>query len=233
MHVHRPKPLHGFREISVEIAVIVIGVIIALALEQVVEWAHWREKVEAGRREIHAEMAGDTAFYRFRTATEPCVVRRLNQLAEITEARGEGRRVAPVRLAGIHLGFLVNNDTWQAERADQTLTHLPRAELDHLSEFYATAEDMRGWVAKEEEAWATLRTLEGDPNRLGQSDIAMLRNALQQARNFGYQIALNSKEQADLARQLGVAVPAPDARMVARTCAPLDRSINPDPMGAP
>ena len=233
MHVHRPKPLHGFRDIAVEIGVIVVGVIIALALEQAVEWSHWRQKVEAGRREIHAEIAGDTAFYGFRTATEPCVVRRLNQLAEITEARAAGYRVAPVRLAGIHLGFLVNNDTWQAERADQTLTHLPRAELDYLSQFYATGEVMRGWVEKEEEAWATLRTLEGDPNRLGQGDIAMLRNALQQARNFGYQIALNSKEQADLARKLGVAVQAPDASMVARTCAPLDRSMNTDPMGAP
>ena len=133
-------------------------------------------------------MAGDNAFYNFRTATEPCVVRRLNELAEITEARASGRSVAPDHLAGIHLGFLVNSDTWQAERADQTLTHLLRAELGGLSQFYATADVMRGWVQKEEEAWATLPTLESDPNRLGQSDIAMLRNALQQARNFAIRL---------------------------------------------
>lgn len=46
-----------------------------------------------------------------------------------------------------------------------------------------------------EDAWATLRILEGDPNRLGQGDVAMLRNALQQARNFSFLIAVNSKEQ--------------------------------------
>lgn len=207
--------------------------VFALALEQAVEWSQWQAKVEAGRREIHAEIATNAAFYGFRAATEPCVVRRLNQLAGITEARAAGSRVSPVHLAGIHLGFLVSDNNWQAERADQTLTHLPRAELDRLSQFYAQAEDMRVWVEKEEEAWATLRTLEGDPNRLGQGDIAMLRNALQQARNFAYQIALNSKEQLDLARKLGVALPAPDASMVARTCAPLERSTNTDPMGAP
>lgn len=232
MHIHLPKPLHGWRELLGEVGVIVVGVIIALALEQAVEWSHWQEKVEAGRREIHSEMAGDSTFYRFRMATEQCVVRRLNQLAEITEARAAGQRVLPVRLAGIHLGFLVNSDTWQAERADQTLTHLPRAELDDLGQFYATADVMKGWVEREEEAWATLRTLEGDPNRLGQGDMAAIRNALQQARNFGYQIALNSKEQLGIARKLRVAVPDPGASTIKRTCAPLDRSMNTDPMGA-
>jgi len=232
MHVHRPKPLHGLREISVEIAVIVVGVIIALALEQAVEWMHWREKVEAGRRDIHAEIATDGAFFAFRAATAPCVVRRLNQLAEITEARAAGNRVGPVHLAGIHLGFLVIDNTWQAERSDQTLTHLPRAELGGLGQFYAQAEDMKVWVEKEEEAWATLRMLEGDPNRLGPNDIATLRNSLQQARNFAYQIGLNSKDQLRLAHKLGVAVPAPDSSMVAQTCAPLERSMNLDPMGA-
>ena len=233
MHIHRPKPLHGLREILVEIGVIVIGVMIALAAEQWVEWTHWQERVRTGRREIHSEVAVDAAFYGFRATAEPCVVQRLNQLAEITEARAAGTRVAPVHFAGIHLGFLVSDNNWQAERAEQTLTHLPRAELEDLSQFYAQAGDMKLWIEKEEDAWATLRILEGDPNRLGQGDVAMLRNALQQARNFNFLIAVNSKEQLDLAHKLGVNVPAPDATYVTRTCAPLDRSINPNPMGAP
>ncbi len=39
-HVHVPKPLHGWKAFCNEIAVIVIGVLIALALEALVEWAH-------------------------------------------------------------------------------------------------------------------------------------------------------------------------------------------------
>ena len=127
---------------------------------------------------------------------------------------------------------LVSDNNWQAERAEQTLTHLPRGELEDLSQFYAQAGVMKMWVEKEEDAWATLRILEGDPNRLGQGDVSMLRNALQQARNFNFRIALNSKEPLDLAHKLGVNVPAPDTTYVKRTCAPLDRSINSNPMGA-
>jgi hypothetical protein len=233
MHIHRPKPLHGLREILVEIGVIVIGVMIALAAEQFVEWAHWKERVRTGLREIHTEVATNAAFFGFRTTTEPCVVRRLNQLAEITEARAAGTSEAPVHFAGIHLGFLISDNNWQAERAEQTLTHLSRPELEDLSQFYAQAGDMKMWVEREEDAWATLRILEGDPNRLGQGDVTMLRNALQQARNLNFLIAVNSKDQLDLAHKLGVKVPDPDATYVKRTCAPLDRSVNPNPMGAP
>ena len=34
IHVHRPKPLHGPREILTEVGVIVIGIVIALVLKE-------------------------------------------------------------------------------------------------------------------------------------------------------------------------------------------------------
>ena len=37
MHVHLPKPLHGWREFTGEVGIIVLGVLIALGAEQVVE----------------------------------------------------------------------------------------------------------------------------------------------------------------------------------------------------
>ena len=37
MHFHLPKPLHGWREFAGEVGIIVVGVLIALAAEQVVK----------------------------------------------------------------------------------------------------------------------------------------------------------------------------------------------------
>ena len=37
MHFHLPKPLHGWREFVGEVGIIVIGVLIALGAQQVVE----------------------------------------------------------------------------------------------------------------------------------------------------------------------------------------------------
>jgi hypothetical protein len=44
MHFHLPKPLHGWREFAGEVAIIVLGVLIALGAEQAVEWLHWRHQ---------------------------------------------------------------------------------------------------------------------------------------------------------------------------------------------
>ena len=51
MHFHLPKPLHGWREFVGEVAIIVLGVLIALTLEAVVDdrlAGLWAESVLLG-----------------------------------------------------------------------------------------------------------------------------------------------------------------------------------------
>ena len=52
MDVHKPKPIHGWRDLVKEIGVIVIGVAIALAGEQGVEWLHWRVRLRCGSHQL-------------------------------------------------------------------------------------------------------------------------------------------------------------------------------------
>src|SRR3954462_4763459 len=56
MHFHLPKPLHGWREFAGEVGIIVIGVLIALAAEQLIETLHWREKVTVAKKSIDYEV---------------------------------------------------------------------------------------------------------------------------------------------------------------------------------
>jgi hypothetical protein len=56
MHFHLPKPLHGWRAFAGEVGIIVVGVLIALGAEQVVENWHWREKVRAAERSLDFEV---------------------------------------------------------------------------------------------------------------------------------------------------------------------------------
>ena len=53
------QPLHGWRELLNEVGVIVIGVLIALAAEQVVEAARWRDKMAVAERAMQIELAED------------------------------------------------------------------------------------------------------------------------------------------------------------------------------
>ena len=56
MHFHLPKPLHGWRAFVGEVGIIVVGVLIALGAEQVVEDVHWREKVRVAERSLDFEV---------------------------------------------------------------------------------------------------------------------------------------------------------------------------------
>ena len=57
MHVHLPKPLHGWRAFVGEVGIIVIAVLIALAAEQAVEALHWRNEAREFRRAVDREEA--------------------------------------------------------------------------------------------------------------------------------------------------------------------------------
>lgn len=81
MHVHLPKPLHGWRQFVGEVGVIVLGVLIALAAEQAVEAWHWHNQAERARRTLRVELGEDNLPQAYaRLALEPCLRRQLNAI---------------------------------------------------------------------------------------------------------------------------------------------------------
>ena len=52
MEFHKPKPIRNWREFLKEFGTIVLGVSVALAAEQAVEWWHWRGQVAETRTMI-------------------------------------------------------------------------------------------------------------------------------------------------------------------------------------
>jgi hypothetical protein len=72
MHFHLPKPLHGWREFAGEVGIIVIGVLIALGAEQVVESILWRHKVEQAEVRLRADLTDDTSFASQYEILTPC-----------------------------------------------------------------------------------------------------------------------------------------------------------------
>jgi hypothetical protein len=82
MHFHLPKPLHGWREFVGEVGIIVIGVLIALGAEQVVETIHLHQKTSDAEGRIRDEVAVDTAPEIERVAVGRCLTQRANQIAQ-------------------------------------------------------------------------------------------------------------------------------------------------------
>src|SRR5690348_8688107 len=85
MEFHKPKPVHSWRELFSEIGVVVIGVCIALAAEQSVEWLHWHERVIEARKVIATELTENLTGAIRRVRMAECAERRLDELSTILD----------------------------------------------------------------------------------------------------------------------------------------------------
>jgi hypothetical protein len=77
MHVELPKPLHGWREFAGEVGVVLLGVLLALVAQQLVQDWQWRDDVRDADRRMIAELSVDVAFAYDRFAIDPCLRPRL------------------------------------------------------------------------------------------------------------------------------------------------------------
>jgi hypothetical protein len=82
MHFHLPKPLHGWREFAGEVGIIVIGVLIALGAEQVLQSWHWRGEARDADRRMRDDLSYDLAVAYERFAIDPCLRPRLSELRD-------------------------------------------------------------------------------------------------------------------------------------------------------
>ena len=89
MHVHLPKPLHGWRAFVGEVGIIVLGVLIALSAEQVVESIHDRYLARQALNHIRSELAYDSALAAERIALGDCMRASFTDLRQRLTAAGD------------------------------------------------------------------------------------------------------------------------------------------------
>jgi hypothetical protein len=180
MEIHKPKPVHSWREFFTEIFVIVIGVLIALSLEQAVE--NWREHKQhnEARQAIRAELQYDVSFLQSRNQRgqfEPCTRRRLQEIALLLD-RAESRQAFETphwigNVNSIRIRFTAEQD---AGRSGLFSTE-EQATFGRLYIFLHVIDTEQD---RERLAWARLRMLE-DRNNLSPEMIVSLRGALADA----------------------------------------------------
>jgi hypothetical protein len=219
MEIHKPKPVHSWRELASEVGVIVIGIVIAISLEQFVEYLHWESEVKMARQAILEEMdANNVNLYGYRIAIQPCVDKQLDQIDAVITAREAGRAPDRLDMLRSNPSSLIRDSEWQSVRASQVLPHFPRAEAALMSRYYAQLPDIHDWMAIEQTTWPELSILQKPAAGPAGSDIGQLQAKLAIARRMEYLVVLNSRRQMRLATQLGVIVTAPDAMRVKNYC---------------
>lgn len=178
MHFHLPKPLHGWREFAGEVGIIVLGVLIALSAEQVVETVHWRNEVADARRALDEEVAYNVGAIAKRQQEGPCIDRRLQEirglLTDSSTASGARPPLGQPQL------WRPRTNAWQAAMAGQVAERMPLATRVGYAELYDGFQWYAQKAADETDAWSVLGELD-DPGTLSPQDLAIVRQARSRA----------------------------------------------------
>lgn len=143
MDVRLPKPLHGWRAFAGEVGVIVLGVLIALGAQQLVEGFAWRQKVAAAIADMNNELSsGDGPEAYERLVLHDCVARHLDAVRAAIETgnRGEGRKLIDQ--------LWLPNRTWDSLARDAANTadvaaHMPHQRMFQYRIAYEMVPDMQ------------------------------------------------------------------------------------------
>lgn len=207
MHFHVPKPLHGWREFAGEVGIIVLGVLIALGAEQVVETLHWREKVGHAEDAMRLELAQDNGPQAYgRVIIGPCLD---DQLARLHDGAGH---LPPQQLRQMAAGYMPpfrswDSEAWKTVLGSDVASHMSAERVVEWSSPYRVVNDMTAANEQERDIATDLRETvppEGDPSA---ADLQALRREAAQLRNYNSGLFRASQLLLARSESLGAAVP--------------------------
>ncbi len=172
MEIHRPKSLESWRDLLKEVGVIVLGVCIALAGEQAVEWLHWQHEVADTRDALNAEIAHNMGVLEARSAQSACINQRLADIKTVLVQRAAGQAAALKTPLGQPLFWRPATSVWQTALSGEIAAHMPLAMRLRYAGYYDYLNWFAAREAEEADAWAVLASLNdqsgADPQGLWQ-----------------------------------------------------------------
>ena len=224
MDIHKPKPWQGVREFLKEYAIIVIGVLTALAAEQGVAKLHERTLAAEARRSIRGELALNLAYLRTREETDACIERRLGDIqAILVGATADGGFHRP-NWVGRPQAWSMETLRWDAAAQSGQASLIPADELAGYTQIYTQLRGITDEMHIEQADWAKLRVL-ANLRRLPAQAVYDLNLTLNDARYRNWRIHLSTRQQVAAGRNVGVAeIPTSRFRSSLSVCVPLTAS---------
>jgi hypothetical protein len=154
MHIHLPKPLHGWRAFAGEVGIIVVGVLVALGAQQVVETLHWQQRVDDAEASMIKELGEDDGPQALaRLALSPCISQHL-EAAEQALIAERDHQTAFVRPAPLTPAFRTwDDDGWRASVSSDATSHMTTERMQDWEAPYAFIPDMNAAAIREFSDW--------------------------------------------------------------------------------
>jgi hypothetical protein len=221
MHFHLPKPLHGWREFAGEVGIIVVGVLIALGAEQVVELVHQRNEAAEANDIIRGELAFNLGRLQSRSQIRSCIDARLLEIERLLDrATAQSKLEQPIWI-GRPQYWTLQTSRWEAESQAGHAALIDRRELAQYGFIYALMRDTENEMMLEQSDWAKLRMLER-VHSLDEPTLADLNAAVQDASYRAWRVALISNEISTGANELKLAGTLNSSPATRSVCYPMN-----------
>jgi hypothetical protein len=181
MDIHKPKPWHSWREFLKEYAIIVIGVLTALAAEQAAESLHHREIVARGEAALRDNFARFVQFKAEIDQEAPCMAARAAEVRAILDSAGNTRRLGRVGTIPQPYPLPWQIDTWEAMVAAGAAPYLPQAKTVLYSRIAMSGVDLYNAATNEWADWGALSSLSGATRPFSEAEEAKARDTLARA----------------------------------------------------
>lgn len=201
MHVHLPKPLHGWRAFVGEVGIIVLGVLIALSAEQLVDALHWRGEVTGARHSLNAQLSDSKFNALERVKLNRCLAEELDRTRQLITTVDHPPAIyvwgAPDRLWTL--------SAWDSAVASGALEHMGRSERDLYASLNTYNLKLSQWNAQEFEVEGEVRSL-SHPRMLSAPERDHLIDDVSRLQSLNSIMTEAAEQWLDLAKPLHLAV---------------------------
>ena len=203
------RPPHGWNAVAWELAIVTLGVLIALAAQQLVETLHDRGVAAQTRAEVTDELNSDLMSIALRQSAEPCIERRLSELRAIVSQWEKAGSFETPKWVSQSPVIEIELSRYDAALSAGRLTLLSGDKQYQMGAVAARIRKFNEWQFAERVPWGRLRALQFGADALSANDRATVRSALQDAATFDYEIRIMAAQALPMARRYGF---APDAK---------------------
>lgn len=158
MHFHLPKPLHGWREFVGEVAIIVLGVLIALGAEQAVQSIEWRHKVKQAEVRLRADLKDDGSFATQYEILTPCANAYLDRMQRDLLKHDSGDIARLYEFGPPFVAEPWKVLAWENATAGQVGDHMPTDRFQVYEEAFRGADLLRDFNLRDRDDYAAAMT---------------------------------------------------------------------------
>lgn len=197
-----PAPRTDWRAFLREIAIVVIGVLLALAGQQWADNSRWKSAVADFRDAADKELAADLAAYRYRVDQSECVARRIAELQRWRDEARAGRFVPLSREIGRPALITQRTSVWNTRTGD-LMAKIPIERRLAYSSLYDELANNDRQMVEEREAWRGMAGFAA-ASALTNDDMIRLSELLYRVRTINTVLRSNKNEVDAIAATLGL-----------------------------